>query len=137
MADAAPPWCAALPRDVQLLVLTKARLSIDQRRGLGISPGRLRVPGWVSDRLLAIPKIEGFSLPEGGRNANVTLRAPGGGRKTYYRFYEDRPGYTQHVINHMTYDDLIDHWPHWCYYDAWTGALIYDSSRARHATRAV
>lgn len=40
-----------LPRELQLLVLRKARLSIDQRRGLGIGPGTLRVPDALAREL--------------------------------------------------------------------------------------
>lgn len=42
-----------LPRDVQLLILRKG-LSMDQRRGLGIPPGRVSVPTQLRDSLAAV-----------------------------------------------------------------------------------
>lgn len=43
-----------LSRDAVLLVLQKARLSIDQSRGLGIAPGRLSVPVDLRTELTAV-----------------------------------------------------------------------------------
>lgn len=43
-----------LPRDLLLLILRHARLSIDQRHKLGITPGSLSVPRQLRDDLTAV-----------------------------------------------------------------------------------
>lgn len=67
-----------VPRELSVRMLADANLTIDQRLGLGIGPGKLVVPPALKDALEARPLVDLFSGTEGRKYALLHVPGPHG-----------------------------------------------------------